>query len=51
MHWVKLPGQSLMARAFCARDAELRIGAAVLNGDTAPGIAVGRVYDDLYARS
>ena len=40
MHCVKLLGQSLMARDFYPRVAELRVRAAVLNGYTALGIPV-----------
>jgi len=40
MHCVKLLGQSLIARGFYARVAELQIRAAVLNGYTALGIPV-----------
>ena len=40
MHCVKLLGQSLMARDFHARVAELQICAAVRNGYTALGIPV-----------
>ena len=37
MHCVKLLGQSLIARDFHARVAELQVRAAVLNGYTAIG--------------
>ncbi|MFW5655895.1 MAG: IS5/IS1182 family transposase, partial [Roseicyclus sp.] len=40
MHCVKLLGQSLMARNFDARVAELQVRAAVLNRYTALGIPV-----------
>ena len=40
MHWVKLLGQSLMARDFNRQVAELQIRAAVLNGYTPLGIPV-----------
>jgi len=40
MSCVKLPGQSLMARGFYARGADLQIRAALLNRYTAPGIPV-----------
>ncbi len=40
MHWVKLLGQRLMARAFDRQLAEIQIRIAVLNGYTALGMPV-----------
>lgn len=40
MHYMKLLGQSLMARDFDRQVAELQIRIAVLNGFTALGIPV-----------
>ena len=40
MYCVKLSGQSLLARDFYDRAAELQVRAAVLNGYTALGIPV-----------
>ena len=43
MHYVKLPGQRLMARNFNCRVAEVQIRVAVLNGLKAPGISVTNI--------
>ena len=43
MHCVKLLGQHRMARDFDRQVAEFQVRGAVLNGYTAPGIAVTTV--------
>ena len=40
MHWVKLPGQRLVARDFDRQVAEFQVRVAVLNGFTAVGVPV-----------
>ncbi len=44
MHCVKLLGQRLMARDFDRQVAEFQVRLAVLNGFTAPGIPVTKVW-------
>ena len=49
MHCVKLPGQRLMVRDFNRQVAEFRVHVALLNGFTAPGIAVTKVAGRVYS--